>query len=77
MSGYFSVKSKSAVLVMRNKAMQCTVKKVSETSAKLQVPSTVGIPESFDLVVDGIRRPCRATWTSETEIGFDFEWAKS
>lgn len=66
---------KIAVLVMDDKAIQCTTRKLSETSATLEVPNTVGIPESFDVVVDGIRRPCRAVWKSVTEIGVEFEWA--
>jgi hypothetical protein len=65
---------KIAVLVMDEKAIQCTISKLSETGATLEVPSTVGIPENFDLVIDGIRRPCHAVWRSRTEIEVQFEW---
>jgi hypothetical protein len=67
--------SKIAVVVMDDKAIQCTIRKLSETSATLEVPNTVGIPENFDLVIDGIRRPCHAVWKSDTEIGVELEWA--
>jgi len=50
------------------------IKKLSETSATLEVPNTVGIPEIFDLVIDGVRRPCHAVWKSATEIEVKFEW---
>ena len=65
---------KIAVIVMDHKAIQCTISKLSETGATVEVPSTVGIPENFDLVIDGIRRPCHAGWMSRTEIGVEFEW---
>jgi hypothetical protein len=60
---------------MEDKAIQCTIKIISETSVTLEVPSTVGIPENFDLVIDGIRRPCHAVWKSHTEIGVELGWA--
>ena len=65
---------KIAVLVMDEKAIQCTIGKLSETGATLEVPSTVGVPENFDLVIDGIRRPCHAVWRSGTKIEVQFEW---
>jgi len=65
---------KIAVLVMNEKAIQCTIRRISETSATLEVPNTVGIPENFDLVIDGVRRPCHAVWKSGTEIEVMFEW---
>jgi hypothetical protein len=65
---------KIAVLLMDDKAIQCTISKLSETGATLEVPSTVGIPEDFDLVIDGIRRPCHAVWRSQTKIEVQFEW---
>jgi hypothetical protein len=65
---------KVAVLVMDAKAIQCSIRKLSETGATLEVPNTVGIPENFDLVIDGIRRPCHAVSRSDTQIVVDFEW---
>jgi hypothetical protein len=67
---------KVAVIVMDNKAIQCTIRKLSQTRATLEVPNTVGIPEKFSLVIDGIRRPCRAVWRSYTQIVVAFEWPK-
>jgi hypothetical protein len=65
---------KIAVLVMEDKAIQCAIRRLSETSATLEVPNTVGIPENFDLVIDGVRGPCHAVWKSGTEIEVKFEW---
>ena len=65
---------KIAVLVTNDKAIQCTISKLSETGATLEVPSTVDIPETFDLVIDGIRRPCHAVWMSRTKIEVHFDW---
>jgi hypothetical protein len=59
---------------MNDKAIQCTISKLSKTGVTLEVPSTVDIPDNFDLVIDGIRRPCHAVWRSETKISVQFEW---
>ena len=48
---------KVAVIVMDNKAIQCTIRKLYRTRATLEVPSTLGIPEKFSLVIDGIQQP--------------------
>ena len=64
---------KIAVLVLDARAIQCTITRLSETSATLEIPNTVGIPETFDLVIDGIRRSCHAVWKSGTEIEVKFE----
>ena len=40
----------------------------------MQVNSTTGIPQTFELLIDGDRTsyPCRITWTSETRAGIEF-----
>jgi hypothetical protein len=64
---------KIAVLVMGDKAIQCTIRELSDTSATLEVPNPVSIPENFDLVIDGIRRPCHTVLKSHREILVDFD----
>jgi PilZ domain. len=53
--------------------IDCMVRNMSETGAKLVVASVVGIPSRFDLAMDDGRRfSCEIAWKSETEIGVRF-----
>ena len=53
--------------------IDCMVRNLSSTGAKLTVNSVVGIPETFDLVLDGhSRQPCRVKWRRLKEIGVEF-----
>lgn len=53
--------------------IDCTVRNLSSKGAKLQVSSVVGIPDSFDLVLDGnARQPCRVAWRTLKELGVAF-----
>lgn len=52
---------------------QCTVRNLSPAGAKLKVASIVGIPDTFDLVMDdGRKYACTAIWKTEFEIGVQF-----
>jgi len=56
---------------------QCTVRNLSTGGALLRVASVVGIPDSFDLVMDDGREfACTAVWRSATEIGVSFSPAQ-
>jgi hypothetical protein len=51
----------------------CTVRNLSGKGAKLQVSSVVGIPDTFDLMLDGhSRQPCRVKWRTLKELGVEF-----
>ena len=53
--------------------INCTVRNLSPKGAKLQVSSVVGIPETFDLLLDGhARQPCRVAWRTLKELGVEF-----
>jgi hypothetical protein len=53
--------------------IDCKVRNLSSKGAKLQVVSVVGIPETFDLLLDGhSRQPCRVAWRSLKELGVEF-----
>lgn len=53
--------------------INCTVRNLSSQGAKLQVASVVGIPDTFDLVLEGhARQPCRVAWRSLKELGVAF-----
>ena len=51
----------------------CTVRNLSDTGARLKVAGIIGIPDSFELVMDdGARFACSVAWKTETEIGVRF-----
>ena len=53
--------------------IDCTVRNLSPRGAKLQVTSVVGIPDTFDLLLEGhAREPCRVVWRSLKELGVEF-----
>jgi hypothetical protein len=54
----------------------CTVRNLSSKGAKLTVASVVGIPDTFDLILDaGARQSCRVVWRTLKEIGVEFQTA--
>jgi hypothetical protein len=54
--------------------IDATVRNLSPMGAKLQVSSVVGIPDTFDLLLDGTtRRPCRVAWRTLKELGVEFD----
>jgi hypothetical protein len=56
--------------------ISCTVGNLSETGALLRVPSTVGIPETFSLIVGDFaseQRECRVVRRSGEQLGVAFE----
>ena len=56
--------------------IDCTVRNLSRSGAKLVVASVVGIPESFDLLLPNTtRQPCRVIWRKAKEIGVEFSEA--
>ena len=53
--------------------IDATVRNVSSKGAKLQVSSVVGIPDTFDLLIDGNgSQPCRVVWRTLKELGVEF-----
>ncbi len=54
-------------------AIDCTVHDFSEQGARLIVESPVGIPDRFDLVINGgPARFCCVVWRKATQIGVAF-----
>jgi hypothetical protein len=54
-------------------SIDCTVRNLSGTGAKLLVASVVGIPDTFDLVLQGnSKQPCRVKWRTLKELGVEF-----
>ena len=55
--------------------MDCTVRNISQTGARIDIASPVGVPEVFTLVIeaDHFMRRCHAVWSSERHIGVAFD----
>ena len=53
--------------------IDCKVRNLSAQGARLEVPSVVGIPNTFDLQVggDGLQG-CRVAWRTLKELGVEF-----
>lgn len=53
--------------------IDCKVRNLSSKGAKLLVSSVVGIPDTFDLLLEGnSRQPCRVAWRTLKELGVEF-----
>ena len=66
---------KRAQIVFKGHAatIDCTVRNLSDRGASLNVENSIGIPDSFDLVLDHASgRDCRVTWRKVTRIGVAF-----
>ena len=60
---------KAGTIEFGRSAFSCVVRDRSDTGAKLDVPSPIGIPENFVLVTGGLRLPCHVVWRKKTESG--------
>jgi hypothetical protein len=70
-----TLKAGRIVFNHRFSVIDCTVRNLSDGGACLELASSVGIPESFDLTIEPDRgtRPCRVAWKSENRIGVAFQ----
>lgn len=55
--------------------MDCVIRDLTPDGARLRLPSTVGVPATFHLLLDRDQRErrCKVIWRSETELGVAFE----
>lgn len=66
---------KSAKLVLdRSSFIDCVVRNLTNTGARIQIANTVSLPPDFEMTFDGGHsiRPCRLVWRSVTETGVEF-----
>jgi PilZ domain-containing protein len=65
---------KAAKIILSDKSprIDCAVRNLSGTGARLEVSTSFGVPTKFDLILDGERRHCRVAWMNETMIGVSF-----
>jgi hypothetical protein len=52
--------------------IDCTVRHLSDGGACLNVECSIGIPDSFDLMLDHASVRCRVAWRKVTQIGVKF-----
>ena len=66
---------KNAQIILSEKApkLDCAVRNLTDTGACLQVSTTYGIPATFEVVIEGVRRSCRSMWRTDTKMGVTFE----
>jgi hypothetical protein len=55
--------------------IDCTIRNLSETGARLQVPTSVAIPDRFEFVeaASGKRRPATVMWRKGDLMGIRFD----
>jgi hypothetical protein len=58
----------------KRSVIDCMVRNTSSNGACLLVPSVVGIPSAFNLLIEGEAgsRPCKAVWHGQNRIGIEF-----
>jgi hypothetical protein len=56
-------------------SIDCTVRSLSATGARIDVFNPVGLPESFVLVIESERfsRHCHSVWSRDKQIGVAFD----
>jgi len=70
---------KSAKLVVgTSSVVDCVVRNLTNTGARLEVTNTLSLPENLVLTFDGGRsmRSCRLVWRTVNETGVEFLSAK-
>ena len=55
--------------------LDCMVRNISSSGARIDISNPVGIPEKFMLVIeaDQFMRRCHTVWSSEQRIGVAFD----
>jgi PilZ domain len=69
-----TLKPGKIVFDRRSCVIDCMVRNVSAAGACLVLPSTVGVPDSFDLMIasEPYPRPCRVAWKDDSRVGVTF-----
>jgi PilZ domain len=69
-----TLKSGRIIFNHRSSVIDCTVRNLSPVGACLNVASTIGIPEEFEVMLDAdnTTRNCRVVWQKEKQLGVRF-----
>lgn len=59
----------------RGAVIDCTVRNLSKSGARLDVASQFGVPDQFVLLIEreGLRYSCHVEWRKENQIGVSFQ----
>jgi hypothetical protein len=62
------------IILGTSSVMDCVVRNVTKSGARLQITNTVELPEDLGLTFDGGRsiRECRVVWRTVSETGVKF-----
>jgi PilZ domain len=64
-------------IVFNNKSsvIDCMVRNLSRSGACLLVPNVIGVPSTFELLIEGedASRPCKMIWNDRNRIGIEFQ----
>jgi len=64
---------KSGKILLRKKAVPCTMRNLSDGGACLQLQSTYGLPSAFDFALDDKPpRACKVIWLDATTVRVEF-----
>jgi hypothetical protein len=68
------VQKAAKVLVGSISVLDCMVRDLSGSGARLEIQDAADLPEAVDVTFDGGHtfRPCRLRWRSPTETGVEF-----
>jgi len=66
---------KAGTIVFGGSGIDCLVRNISDSGANLEVESQIGIPNSFDLVIDTehSNHHCHVVWRKARQIGIAFD----
>jgi len=69
-----TLKAGKIVLKLHSSVVDCTIRNLSEGGALLLVPSLVGIPATFELVLEpnDVHHDCRVVWRGDNRLGVEF-----
>jgi hypothetical protein len=51
----------------------CRVKNLSASGALIEMPSMLGIPREFDMMLDGAKKHCTVMWRTDRLMGVAFD----
>lgn len=62
------------IIIGSASTIDCVVRNVTNSGARIQIANTIELPETLDLTLDAgfTIRPCRVAWRSVTETGLQF-----
>jgi hypothetical protein len=55
--------------------VDCTVRNISSSGARIEIASPIGLPPTFTLVIkaDQFLRRCHPVWSTDTKVGVAFD----